>query len=672
MSFLDDILNALKKAPEDVQKRVASGELPIDAASLAQRQADQVNPEQLYHWTGREFSEFNPSTGGKYGPGIYLSPRKWYGEKYVSGGTPQRMDVKSKGQIAEFKDIAAVEPEARRILQEIEPEGYNFGNTYWTLIGDELQKKGFTGLRMDDEVVVFDPRNVKANTSVLDPEYKGANIYGLNSGKGGPDLAGKAIDSAASNAPGFLDSILGMIQSDNQQQVLDTTYYGDDSMGEDKGKDYTKELNKIADMPAEMWDNMKTREKVALVTSAVPVVGTATGVYADVMNMIEDPEERTLVNSMLLASNFIPASKVARMADKLGITESFNRAKSALVGPDGRPIDEYLHMSKPGESKMVLGETGYDPRYIQGKRKSDVPIMADTEIVRESVGNQILNKLRPEDLQGRGFVTSMADRTAAGGKVTEINGVKLNRPVDLHGGQGYALNNPDKAWASATGVVSSMLNKGKVIAEETGMNPILAPFIMAPTGNDFATKTGTVMLSYAEAAMNKTQKKALNRAMKQIDKSWPGVDDPMADQFFENMKPAKRKAAQKMMDKEFREKGGLSLSQARAAVSDASQLNAPDLSLMNLMEYDPSLGRLPSTNPSYDDSLRGRYMGTVQGGFNATDIVPGYKAKRGFDDITKLSGSDFANEAYSFRQTAPVGVFTNQILDEMLKKGAFD
>lgn len=201
MSFLDDILNALKKAPEDVQKRVASGELPIDAASLAQRQADQLNPEQLYHWTGQEFSEFKPSSGGKYGPGIYLSPRKYYGEKYVDRGTPQRMDVKSKGQIAEFKDIAAVEPEARRILQEIEPEGYNFGNTYWTLIGDELQKKGFTGLRMDDEVVVFDPRNVKANTSVLDPEYKGANIFGALSGltAGGLGL-GAALQSEDAEA----------------------------------------------------------------------------------------------------------------------------------------------------------------------------------------------------------------------------------------------------------------------------------------------------------------------------------------------------------------------------------------------------------------------------------------------------------------------------------------
>lgn len=677
--------------PESVAKRISSGELPMDEASRMARAAEQgynVNLP-LYHGTADEILAFDPSKlqsrdAGFIGKGVYTTQSPFIASKYAQSAIPGYPD--RTGSLANSNVIPLIAKGSGDDYYDFDMVGKaTYGRavqkdpSFAGKMTDFISDQGKIGARVLDgkggivEQVNQNPNDVKSLLSAaFDPEYKGPNIMGLNSGKGGPDLTGKAIDSAASNAPGFLDSLLGMIQSDTPQQVLDTTYYGDNSMGEDKGRDYTAELSKIADMPGEVWDGMKTRDKVALVTSAVPFVGAATGVYADVMNMIEDPEERTLVNSMLIASNFIPASKVARMADKLGITETYNKAKSALVGPDGRPIDEYLHMSKPGESKMVLGETGYDPRYIQGKRKGDVPIMADTEIVRESVGNQILNKLRPEDLQGRGFVTSMADRTAAGGKVTEINGVKLNRPVDLHGGQGYALNNPDKAWASATGVVSSMMNKGKVIADETGMNPILAPFVMAPTGNDFATKTGTVMLSYAEAAMNKTQKKALNRAMKQIDKAWPGVDDPMADQFFENMKPAKRKAAQNMMDKEFREKGGLSLSQARAAVSDASQLNAPDLSLMNLMEYDPSLGRLPSTNPSYDDSLLGQYLGTVQGGFNATDIVPGYKAKRGFDDFSKLSGADKANEAYSFRQTAPVGVFSNQVLDEMLKRGAFD
>ena len=681
--------------PEEVAKRISSGELPMDTASRMARAKEQGYQIDQPFYSGVDlrdnpnmsvidrvlWSSSNPNVANTYGTDINAgavyplyskAPKATTDAKgnrwsNITGieETPDTFfdtvstnsfvrDAMKKGmnsaEISNVRDMGPFNAKLRKVDPAMMEDAYNPSN-----------------VRVD-----MDGTNTKSINAAFDPQYQGTNILGLASGKGGPDVSGKAIDSAASNAPGFINSILSMIQSDNPQQVMDTTYYGDGSMGEDAGKDYTAELSKLADMPTEMWDGMKTRDKVALVTSAVPVVGTATGVYADAMNMIENPEERTMINAMLVASNFIPASKVARMADKLGITESYNKVKSALVGPDGRPIDEYLHMSQPGESTIKLGETGYDPRYVQGKRKGDAPIMAETEIVRESVGNQILNKLRPEDLAGRGFVTSMADRTAAGGKVTEINGVKLNRPVELHGGQGYALNNPDKAWASATGVVSSMLNKGKVIKEETGMNPILAPFIMAPTGNDFATKTGTVMLSYAESAMNKTQKKALNKAMKAIDKSWPGVDDPMADSFFENMKPAKRKAAQNMMDKEFRDKGGLSLSQARAAVSDASQLNAPDLSMMNLMEYDPSLGRLPSTNPSYDDSLRGGYLGTVQGGFNATDAVPGYKATRGYDDITKLSGSDFANEAYSFRQTAPVGVFTNQILDEMLKRGAFD
>lgn len=699
--------------PESVAKRISSGELPMDAASRAKRAAEQgYDPNIYYHGgdagllnldttvssspktkgTGTWFAQ-NPEIANSYmHPGSQLYPVriKTQGMDILDAEGSSWARLPSRNLMRDGKPLADYPADhvlSSDVVSNMAREGGKPGVILDNVVDlgsgykypREIQDD-WLGWLLDYEqkggrnIAVHDPSAVKSVNAAFDPEYNGPNIMGINSTKKGPDILGQITDSAATNAPGFLDTLLSKIQSDSPQQVLDTTYYGDDSMGEDKGRDYTKELSKIADMPAEMWDNMKTREKVALVTSAVPVVGAATGVYADVMNMIEDPEERTLVNSMLIASNFIPASKVARMADKLGITESFNKAKSALVGPDGRPIDEYLHMSKPGESVVNLGETGYDPRFIRDKRKGDVPVMNDTQIVREGVGNQILNKLRPEDLQNRGFLLSMADRLAAGGTVKEINGVKLNRPVRLPGGQGYGLDNPGKAWASDKGVVSSMINKGKVLnpTEDPDMNPFIVPFGMAPSGNDFATATGNIMLSYAESNMNKKNKAALNKSIKAIVKEWPGVDAPDADKFFEQITPKKRKAIQNMMDTEFRDKGGLSISQARAAASDASQLNSPDLSIMNLMRFDPYAGRLQSTNPSYADSLIGEYVGTAQGGFNATDLVPEFKAQRGYDDFTKLSGAEAANEAYALRQTAPIGKFTNQILDEMLKKGVFD
>jgi len=205
--------------PESVAKRISSGELPMDEASRMARAADQSNDELLYHWTNKDFSEFQPSEGGKYGAGVYLSPRKWYGEKYVTSGTPKRMEVLSKGNIAGFEDIAEVEPIARGILQELEPQGSNFGNVYWGLIGDELKKKGFTGLRMDDEVVVFDPSNIRSPNAAFDPEYTGSNILGsrIAPTAGAGLLANETV--AADNQSMLLDSYMSQLGADKKPDI---------------------------------------------------------------------------------------------------------------------------------------------------------------------------------------------------------------------------------------------------------------------------------------------------------------------------------------------------------------------------------------------------------------------------------------------------------------------
>ena len=56
---------------------------------------------------------------------------------------------------------------------------------------------------------------------------------------------------------------------------------------------------------------MSLLDKAALVTSPIPFVGAGTGIAADVMNMVNNPEERTFLNAALLASNFIPGNKIA-------------------------------------------------------------------------------------------------------------------------------------------------------------------------------------------------------------------------------------------------------------------------------------------------------------------------------------------------------------------------
>jgi len=328
-------------------------------------------------------------------------------------------------------------------------------------------------------------------------------------------------------------------------------------------------------------------------------------------------------------------------------------------------LDDLLTLAQAGYGRMRL--TDIDPRY--GSRKADADRLANLEVGRESFGNQAITPIRAEDLEGRGIIATMADRTAAGGRITDINDVELQTPIGLYGGQGYPLDNPGRAWASDRGVVTGLLNKANVLKAKTGKNPVLAPFRMAPTGNDFATKTGGVMLSYAQSNMKKGQKRSLNSAIKKVFPDWKGIDDPDAIRQFETMKPGQRKQIQQIMDRDFRDAGGLSLPEARLAVSDARQAGAPDLSVMNFIEIDPTAPRTASRNPSYSDSVAGRYLGTAQGETNVLDLVPTYTQGRGITDFNQLSGAQKANEAYSLRQTSPMDIITEQVLEQLTKRG---
>jgi len=169
--------------PESVAKRISSGELPMDDKwDLISRKEDFLSqgnmPYQLYHWTGSDFNEFIPSERGKYGAGVYLSPDKWYGEKYVMGGTPKRMDVVQNAKIARMQDINQAEEGARARMAQMQYEPYQFNDAYWRAIQDELKDQGFGGLEFGKELVVFDPKNIRSVNAAFDPEYTGSNILG--------------------------------------------------------------------------------------------------------------------------------------------------------------------------------------------------------------------------------------------------------------------------------------------------------------------------------------------------------------------------------------------------------------------------------------------------------------------------------------------------------------
>lgn len=281
-------------------------------------------------------------------------------------------------------------------------------------------------------------------------------------------------------------------------------------------------------------------------------------------------------------------------------------------------------LAAPEEAEAGVIKTfgrAFDPRF--DPRVKEQEKLRDTTFTIEERGTQDAPRIPLSDLEGRPFVTTMSDRTQAGGLLTGIDDVALDRPINLQGGQGFMFENPGMVWASAPGVVNQIMRA----ASEVGDNPVYLPFRMAPTGGDFATMTGETMLSFASSNMNKTQKKALDKAIRDYEsvgsmvkgkrvgaglkiKDWKGVDDPSSVEVWRNTPDTLRKELMNMMDVQFRDQGGLSIGQARLAVTEPGQADALDAQIQNIGEIFTGKDVVQASgHPSYPAGVPGQGLG---------------------------------------------------------------
>jgi len=276
----------------------------------------------------------------------------------------------------------------------------------------------------------------------------------------------------------------------------------------------------------------------------------------------------------------------------------------------------------------------FDPRF--DKRTLEQEKLRDTTYTIEERGTQDAPRIALSDLEGRPFVTTMSDRTQAGGLLTDINDVALDRPINLQGGQGFMFENPGMTWASAPGVVTQIMKEAK----KTGEDPLYMPFRMAPTGGDFATMTGETMLSYASANMAKSTKNELDKAITEFVskgsvskgvrkndglkiKGWKGVDDPRSVEAFRNAPDPLRKELMNMIDVKFRNKGGLSIGQARLAVTEPGQADALDARIQNIGEIFSNNDVITqSGHPSYPQGVPGQGLGRTDQEVSIFELLP--------------------------------------------------
>jgi hypothetical protein len=305
-----------------------------------------------------------------------------------------------------------------------------------------------------------------------------------------------------------------------------------------------------------------------------------------------------------------------------------------------------------------IGE--FDPRF--DPRKLEQEKIANTVPVVEQLNKTSIPKVSLADYEGRPFITSMSDRTAAGGDLLGVNDVMFKRPVHLHGGQDYMFNNPNQVWASAQQAVSPILKNAEMLKEVTGQNPLYIPWRMAPTSGDFAHMTGEGMIAHAEAAMDKADKKLLNNAIKNLLPSWKGVDSAESIAQDRSAPKTVRDSIMQVMDRDFRNMGGLNIGQARLAVTDPRQINAAEGGIQNIGEiYAGQPMIMKSGHPSYPRGVAGQGLGTIDQEHNIFELLPNVVKERGIANPAAPAQTDLR----ALQMKPYAGIITAKMLRDL-------
>jgi hypothetical protein len=321
------------------------------------------------------------------------------------------------------------------------------------------------------------------------------------------------------------------------------------------------------------------------------------------------------------------------------------------IAPQNKALADAIRNKPIGEF-----DPRFDPRVLEKEK------IASTVPVVEQTNKTAIPKVSLADFEGRPFITSMSDRTAAGGDLLGVNDVMFKRPVHLYGGQDYMFNNPNQVWASAQQAVSPIIKNAEMLKEITGQNPLYIPWRMAPTSGDFAHMTGESMLGYAEAAMSRGDKKQLNSAIKDLIPNWKGVDNAESIAQYRAAPKVVRDSIMQIMDRDFRNAGSLNIGQARLSVTDPRQINAAEGGIQNVGEIfagQPMI--MKSGHPSYPRGVAGQGLGVLEENRNIFELLPNVVKERGIANPTAPAQTDLR----ALQMKPYAGILTANLLRQL-------
>jgi hypothetical protein len=161
---------ALDTAQKNAALPISEGGLGLPPNNTPMDRAKAMGFEtDVYHATDvpQDFSTFTPSIKGKMGSGVYTSFEPAYAERYAGGEKARTMPLMSRGEMANVDTRTEVSDLVR---QQLSNENPNFNIQEWKrLSNQELANRGYSGLDVDKERLVFNPSDLRSRFAAFDP-----------------------------------------------------------------------------------------------------------------------------------------------------------------------------------------------------------------------------------------------------------------------------------------------------------------------------------------------------------------------------------------------------------------------------------------------------------------------------------------------------------------------
>jgi len=259
-----------------------------------------------------------------------------------------------------------------------------------------------------------------------------------------------------------------------------------------------------------------------------------------------------------------------------------------------------------------MAQTGRLREYSNATSKDPDKILEDwmrpNQVVVDPIEYPVVNL---SDFEGRGYLLGESDRAIANRRLEGIGNKALSSPIDLNTGSNFMFHN-DQVWSSGKSVVSRMMNQAKALKEQTGKNPIMLPRLLGPQGVDFDKNLMTAMLRWNVVNAPKSTLKQQDVILKDVIPGWRGATDPQSMEAFYNLPADTRKATQIKLDK-LKNEGGLSIGNARVALTNPDYIDVPNNTLPAIAEIDVGKGMAPNGSLNYPFGVYGEGKGILSG-----------------------------------------------------------